>query len=341
MAGDTFGSFFLCHAFGESHGKAMGAVVEGCPAGVPFSESFLERQLKRRRPGHNPWDSGRKEPDKAQVLSGVFEGRAIGTPIALIALNEGAQSSDYSKSLVRQGHADDIWESKYGLRDYRGGGRASGRETISRVMAGAVAQMALKALLPSFQAMAFVRRIGDVAIEDGELEEAEALFSSRKTADDFPARFPHSKKALQVKRLLLKAKEEGESLGALAELWIAGLPAGLGRPVFHKLKAALGAAMLSLGGSAGALIGPGISAAAASGGLFHGKKESYGGLRGGLSTGERIRMQIPFKPPSSLKDVALKGRHDPCVAPRAIVAIEAMAALLAIDYLLAARLDRA
>ena len=258
----------------------------------------------------------------------------------MAALNTGMRSADYSKKLFRSGHADDLWRIKYGIRDHRGGGRASGRETISRIMAGAVARMALNVLRPSFQVMAFVRSIGALAIEENELEAAEKLFSNKKNADAFPARFPCRKKSKQAIQNLLAAKKEGESLGSSVELWMEGLPPGLGRPVFHKLKADLGKAFLSLGGSGGILIGRGGLCAAEKGGGFHRKKESYGGLRGGLSTGERIQIQIPFKPPASIGPVALKGRHDPCIGPRAAPVMEAMACLVVMDHLLSSRLDR-
>ena len=342
MGANTFGNLFQCHSFGESHGTALGVVIEGCPAGVDFSLKILKGELDRRRPGHSPWTSARKEPDEPEVLSGVFEGKTLGTPIAILVRNKGAKSEDYEKikNTPRPGHADDLWQEKFSHRDWRGGGRASGRETLSRVIAGAIARMVLKTLCPDFQTMAFVRQIGPLYLKEEDLKEAEELFKSKTLSDTYPACVPHKIQSKEAVKILMEAKAAGESLGSLVEIWIKGLPKGLGQPVFHKFKGDLAAAFLGLGASAGILIGEGMAAASAKGTHFHKESKSYGGLRGGLTTGEVVTIQISFKPPSSLKEVALQGRHDPCIGPRAVVVVEAMACLVALDHLLWKRLDR-
>ena len=342
MGANTFGNLFKCHTFGESHGPALGVVIDGCPAGVDFSLDVLEQELNRRRPGRWPWTTARKEPDSPEVLSGVFEGKTLGTPIAIVVQNKGAKSEDYKKirTAPRPGHADDLWQEKFDHRDWRGGGRASGRETLSRVLAGAVARMALRQVCPAFQVMAFVRQIGDLYLEKEELKTADNLFNSKSLSEEYPACFPHKAKSKKAVQILMEAKVKGESLGSLVEVWIKGLPKGLGQPVFHKFKADLTGAFLGIGASTGVFIGEGIGASSFKGTDFHSKSKNYGGLRGGLTTGENIKVQIPFKPPSSLNEVAKEGRHDPCIGPRAVPVVEAMTCLVTLDHLLWKRLDR-
>lgn len=343
MGANTFGSLFKCHAFGESHGPALGVVIEGCPAGVPFLEEILKRELNRRRPGRWPWASPRREPDRPEILSGVFEGKTLGTPIGIVVYNKDTRSEDYReiKKNPRPGHSDDLWREKFQHSDHRGGGRASGRETLGRVLAGAVARMALNVVCPDFRLMAFVRRIGPIELKKEELGEAEKLFSESCLSEEYPACFPHKEKSRAVVDILTQAQSEGESLGAVVELWMAGLPSGLGQPVFYKFKADLASAFLGIGASFGFLVGNENSSAGFSKGTdFHKKSANYGGLRGGLTTGETVKIQILFKPPSSIKEVALKGRHDPCVGPRAVAVVEAMACLVVLDHLLWKRLDR-
>jgi chorismate synthase len=320
---NSFGSRFVVTTFGESHGAALGAVIDGCPAGVDFDLELLRHELARRRPG-GELVSGRKEADEPEVLSGVYQGKTLGTPIAIVVRNLDARSQDYVEiaKAPRPGHADDVWESKFGHRDPRGGGRSSGRETVARVMAGAVARMVLKELAPEFRLRGFARRIGPLELGSGELGASEQA---------------------QVEALLLEAKREGKSHGGVAELWIDGIPAGLGQPVFHKLKADLGAAMLGVGAVSGVEIGEGFAASSAEGTEFYGAQGSdsrYGGIRGGISTGERLVVRVPFKPTSTVMDLAKKGRHDPCIVPRAIPVLEAMASLVIVDHLLWMRLDR-
>ena len=343
MAGNQFGLLFRVTTFGESHGPALGCVIDGCPAGLPWDQPLLEKALARRRPGRDPLASARREPDEARVLSGVYRGRTLGTPIALVIFNEDARPGDYPSDspLPRQGHADDLWERKFGTADPRGGGRASGRETAARVAAGAVAAMLLRALSPETKVTAFAHRIGPFTLDPDEAAAARA--GQEDQLDAYPARFPSQVEGPRVEALLLQAKEEGESWGGAATVAIQRPPAGLGAPVFRKLKADLAAAFLGVGGTAGVEIGEGFASAAARGSGFHAPRRAlspYGGIRGGLSTGEEILLRVAFKPPSTLGDAARAGRHDPCIVPRALPVLEAMARLVLADHLLLARTDR-
>ena len=341
MSANSFGHIFKFHSFGESHGAGMGMVVEGCPSGIPFSVEDVKKELDRRRPGRWPWNSSRKEPDQPEILSGVFEGKTLGTPISILVRNRDARPQDYKsvKEKPRTGHADDLWRDKFGHWDHRGGGRASGRETLSRVLAGSVARALLKELCSDFQVMAFVRQIGNICLEKKDLVEAEELFQNNTLSETFSACFPHKTKSEDAVKSLLKAKEEGNSLGSLVELWLEGLPKGLGQPVFHKFKSDLAQGLMSLGASSGVEVGAGFSAASEAGSTFHQSSDNYGGLRGGLTTGERIVLRVAFKPPSTLGDMAKKGRHDPCIGPRAVPVVEAMACIVSANHLLWSRLD--
>lgn len=340
---NTFGSRLRLTTFGESHGPALGALLDGVPAGVPWDQELLQRELERRRPGQSAVVSARQEADAVEVLSGVYEGHTLGTPIAMIVRNNDARSKDYAeiKANPRAGHADDVWKMKFGHSDPRGGGRSSGRETVARVMGGAVAKMILREIMPALRLRAFARKIGPYELTEADLT---ALSTSQEEfpADRFAARFPSATRVADVKKLLLDAKANGHSYGGIAELWIDGAAAGLGQPVFHKLKSDLAASFLSLGATAGVELGAGFEAASAEGSVFHSSSEGarYGGVRGGISTGERIAMSVAFKPTSSVLDVAKKGRHDPCIVPRAIPVLEAMAHLVLADHALWARADR-
>lgn len=340
MGANSFGSRLVVTSFGESHGKALGAVVDGCPAGIRFDEALLSRELERRRPGRREESgellvSARAETDTPEILSGVFEGLTLGTPIAICVRNHDARSADYQALAPRAGHADDVWKEKFGHSDPRGGGRSSGRETVSRVMAGAIARMILG---EKIRIRGFAAQIGPI-----ELEEAAAEKLSQAEIDRFSARFPSQVegRTKEVEALLLAAQKEGKSYGGTAEFWIDGAPRGLGQPVFHKLKSDLARAVMSVGAVAGVEIGEGFESVHAEGSEFHTAGSSaYGGIRGGISTGERIVVRAAFKPTSSVLDVAKKGRHDPCIVPRAIPVIEAMIALVLADHLLWARTDR-
>ena len=345
MAKNTFGQNFCVTTFGESHAAAMGVVIDGCPAGVTFDQKFLIRCLERRRPGFNQVVSQRKEADCPEVLSGVFEGKTLGTPIAMIVRNLDQRSKDYEeiKKNPRPGHADDVWKSKFHHVDHRGGGRSSGRETVSRVMAGAVAEMWLRSVLKEYSIVAYANKIGP--IELGPTEQGYAVSGlSRDQIDGYVARFPSESKQQELESLLLQAREDGKSYGGEVQLEIRGIPAGLGQPVFHKLKADLASAVMSIGATSAVEIGEGFSAADREGTEFHSTNGAegssvYGGIRGGISTGKSICIKVSFKPTSSVLHVSKKGRHDPCIVPRAIPVLESMAAIVIADHLLWCRSD--
>lgn len=328
MGANRFGNRFSITSFGESHGPAMGVVVDGCPAGIRFDEALLASELKRRRPGRHGSEaslvSDREEEDHPEILSGVFDGKTLGTPIAVVIRNRDMRPEDYisKKNFPRPGHADDVWLSKFGHADLRGGGRSSGRETVSRVIGGAIARMLLKKLSPKTRVAAFTRQIGPIQL----------------TGDN-----PAPEKSKKVQRLLLDAKASGKSYGGVAEIWVKNPPADLGQPVFHKLKSELTAALMGVGAAISVELGAGSEAAAAEGTEFHRRRDSarYGGIRGGISTGEPIVLRVGFKPPASVLDVAKTGRHDPCIVPRAVPVLEAMTNLVLADHLLWARTDRA
>lgn len=319
MSANSFGSRFVITTFGESHGPALGVLIDGCPSGIAFDPDLLMRELARRRPGSSAAVSARNEADLAEVLSGVHEGKTLGTPIAILVRNQDARSEDYQgvAKNPRPGHADAAWRSKFDHVDPRGGGRSSGRETVARVMAGAVAAMALRELAPSLEVRSFASQIGPLSLTE----------ANPRTAE--------------VETLLTAAKTEGRSYGGVAELRVTGVPAGLGQPVFHKLKADLASAMLGVGATSAVEIGAGTEAAAAEGSEWHREDDGrYGGIQGGISTGAPISVTVTFKPTSSVLDVAKKGRHDPCIVPRAIPVLEAMAKLVLLDHLLWTRTDR-
>lgn len=342
MSANTFGQYFQIHSFGESHGTALGCVIEGCPAGVPFDMELLTHELERRRPGQD-LTSQRKESDLPEVLSGVFEGKTLGTPIAITVRNQDAKSQDYAEiqKTPRAGHADDMWLDKYGHRDHRGGGRSSGRETVARVMGGAVAKMLLQKLHPELKIVGFATEIGHEKLSSTDkqafLEKAKL---KKYHQDEFTARFP-SPAHEKIKGLLEKTQADGNSLGGTAEIRVFNMPRGLGQPVFHKLKADLAAAMMSVGATHSFSVGEDVDSGKA-GVDFHGQanQAQYGGIRGGISTGEDLILNVGFKPTSSILDVAKKGRHDPCIIPRALPVLESMVALVLADHLLAQRLDR-
>jgi len=316
MTANSFGSIFHITSFGESHGKALGVIIEGCPAGIPFDFELLQQWMQRRRPGLGTLVSARNEADEMHVLSGVFEGKTLGTPIAMLVHNTDTRSEDYQQIKIspRLGHADDVWRAKFGHVDHRGGGRSSGRETVSRVMAAAVAEMLVKKLAPEVSVRGNLTQVG-------------------------PLHLPQDEAKLE--QLLTKAKEEGESFGGVVEVLVSALPVGLGQPVFHKLKSDFAAAVMSVGATTSFEFGDGVEAGGQKGTAFHDAKTTaqYGGIRGGLSTGEPISMRISFKPTSSILDVAKKGRHDPCIAIRGLPVVEAMVWLVLADHLLWRRLD--
>lgn len=338
MSANTFGQIFKVTTFGESHGPALGLIIDGCPAGVTFDTNLLLQNLKRRRPGQSSITTSRQEPDAPEILSGIYENKTLGTPICIVVRNQDQKSADYDAILAdpRIGHADDTWKNKFGHVDHRGGGRSSGRETLCRVIAGSVAQMLCLHLVPNIKVKAYASQIGEFVLAHEEIADIWNL-----DIDRYVTRFPSERDPGIVKFLEL-AKLEGESYGGVVETQVQNVPAGLGQPVFHKFKSDLAQAMLSLGAVAGFEFGDGFGAVSQKGTEFHSalSAQAYGGIRGGITTGDPLLFRVGFKPTSSIKDVAKKGRHDPCIVPRAVPVVESMAWLTIADHLMWSRLDR-
>ncbi len=348
MAGNTFGKIFTVTTFGESHGTALGCVVDGCPAGIPFDLDFIQSEMDRRRPGANSLGTKRNEADEIKVLSGVFEGVTTGMPIAMILENTNQQSKDYSaiKDLFRPSHADYTYQMKYGVRDYRGGGRSSGRETSARVAAGALAKL-------------FLRSRG-IEISAGAIEIAGIKAESIDWNDRSNELYcPDRGKVDEMKKAIEEARDAQDSVGGIVECHIDNVPVGLGDPCFDKLSSALGSAVLSIGACKGFEIGTGFDSARMRGSEYNdqmamedGKAvfttNHSGGILGGISNGNQIVIRAAFKPTPSISreqhtitrnmeetTCLVKGRHDPCIVPRAVVVVEAMCAIaLADEYLL-------
>lgn len=351
MAGSTFGTIFRISTWGESHGKAIGVVIDGCPAGLELSEEDIQPFLNRRKPGQSVYSTPRKEDDMVEILSGVFEGRTTGTPISMIVYNHTQQSRDYSEiaSYYRPGHADYTFDAKYGFRDYRGGGRSSGRETTARVAAGAVAIKILNQLGITFTT--YTRSIGPFTIEESRYDEDEIFRNMLYMPDAITAK--------DASDYVIEMTKAHDSVGGCVEARIHGVPAGLGDTVFEKLDANLAKALMSIGAVKCVEIGDGKKVSTLKGSEDndgftmdvnnHIAKTSNhaGGILGGMSDGSEIRLRATFKAtPSILKtqrtvnkkgeeiEVSIKGRHDPIVVPRAVVVVEAMAALTILDALL-------
>lgn len=350
MAGSTFGTIFKITTWGESHGEALGVVIDGCPAGLYLCEEDIQKFLNRRKPGQSPFSTPRKEGDVVQILSGAFEGKTTGTPISLIVYNENQRSKDYSEiaSYYRPGHADYTFDSKYGFRDYRGGGRSSGRETIGRVAAGAVAVKILNQLGITFTT--YTKSIGPISCNPMHFD-ATQIFQNNLYMPDAEA-------AANASAYLEACMADKDSAGAVVECVISGMPAGIGDPVFEKLDANLAKAIMSIGAVKGFEIGDGFEAAHATGKTNndafclgeHGKIEKAtnhaGGILGGMSDGDDIILRASIKPTPSIAstqqtvnksnkeiDINIHGRHDPIIAPRAVAVVEAMAALTIVDAL--------
>jgi chorismate synthase len=323
---NTFGDLFRVTTFGESHGPAMGAVIDGCPSGIALPLERVQASLDRRRPGQSKLTTARAEPDRVELLSGVYEGRTLGTPIAALVRNVDARPADYDKLRTedRPGHADRVWRERFGHRDPRGGGRTSGRETLSRVIGGAVAETMLAEHVPELRLVAWTQLVGPV-----EAPELGAV-PSRAQIDAHPTRCPHLETATKMQELISRARESGDSWGGAIELVATGVPPGLGEPVFGKLKAMLAGGFAGIGAVAG-VTWTDVEALKQPGREFHARADVYGGIQGGLSNGEPLRMRVWFKPPATLGEHALGGRHDPCILPRAVPVIEAMAALVLAD----------
>ena len=334
---NTFGTLFRLTTFGESHGPALGAVVDGCPAGVPLTVEMLQSALDRRRPGQSALTTARTEADRVDLLSGVFEDKTLGTPIAALVRNQDARPGDYEplRTLDRPGHADAAWRARFHHRDHRGGGRTSARETLSRVIGGAVAEALLGRELPAVRVVGWVSQVG--AVRAG--HPGEGL--TRAQVDAHPTRCPDAAAAARMQADILAAKEAGDSLGGTVDVRIEGLPVGLGEPVFGKLKAQLASAVGSVNAVSGVTWGAPdfVDSVALPGSAFHARRDVYGGIQGGLSSGEPVLLRAWFKPVSTLGAHAKGGRHDACVLPRAVPVLEAMASLVLADawlHLLAA-----
>lgn len=348
MSGSTFGTIFKVSTFGESHGKAMGGVIEGFPAGISVDVERVQNELDKRRPGQSEVVSARNEKDEVEFLSGIFEGKSTGTPIGFTIYNNDQKSKDYShlKDTYRPSHADFTYEKKYGLRDYRGGGRSSARETVCRVVAGALAKQALSQMNVGFST--YVTQIGDVKFE------SDTFFDSA-LIEGSSVRCPDNKCSKEMEDAVLKIKEEGDTLGGIVQCIVENVESGLGEPVFDKLHAELGKAMLSINAVKGFEIGSGFAAASMKGSehndIFdnNGKtKTNYsGGIQGGISNGMPIVFRVGFKPVATIMKnqdsidkegnkvvIEGKGRHDACVVPRAVPIVESMAAITILDYYL-------
>lgn len=353
MAGNTFGTAFRITTFGESHGGAVGCIIDGCPAGLPLDEELIQQDLDKRRPGQSDITTPRKEEDKVHIQSGVFDGKTTGTPICLVVHNKDAHSNDYDhlKDVFRPSHADFTYKQKYGIRDHRGGGRASARETVARVAAGAVARLFLKTML-GVEIVAFVERVKDIG------SEVDINTVTSKQVESTRVRCPDTVAANKMIELIKQTGEDGNSLGGVIRCVILNVPAGLGEPVFDKISARLGLAMLSIPATKGFEIGSGFSGTYTTGkdnndefytenGTVHTRTNNSGGIQGGITNGEPIHFRVAFKPTSTIRKeqktvdtkgtevmLAAHGRHDPCVLPRAVPIVEAMAALTILDYYL-------
>lgn len=352
MAGNTYGTLFKLTTFGESHGTAVGGIIDGCPSGLIIDVDFVQAQLNKRRPGQSTIVTPRDEKDKVIFLSGIYEGKTTGAPIAFMVNNEDQQPKDYShlKDTYRPSHADYTYTAKYGIRDHRGSGRASARETLSRVVAGAIAQLWLKQYKISFNA--YVAQIGNIKISKT------VNLSDFAEVENNQVRCPHKDTAMQMIALIKATEVEGDTLGGIISCHINGVPPGLGEPVFDKLHAELGKAMLSINAVKGFEYGSGFNAVNMKGSEHNdlmsaeNNKVEFlsnhsGGIQGGISNGAPIYFNVAFKPVSSIKikqstidtnnnpvEIQVNGRHDVCVVPRAVPIIEAMAALVIMDFML-------
>lgn len=359
MAGSIYGRLFQISTWGESHGKGIGVVIDGCPAGLSLSEEDIQVYLDRRKPGQSQFTTGRKESDMAQIWSGVFEGRTTGTPISILVQNQDQRSRDYGNIMntYRPGHADYTFDEKYGFRDYRGGGRSSGRETTARVAAGAVAAKILKEL--DIEVHAYTKAIGPVSVPENEYH-PEEIFQN-------PIYMPSNAYAQKASAYLEECIKNQDSSGGIIECVVTGMPVGIGDTVFEKLDANLAKAMLSIGAVKGFEIGDGFKAADTKGSInndsFHTKDgritkdtNHAGGVLGGMSDGSKIIFRAAVKPTPSISqpqstvtkdgdntEMIIKGRHDPVIVPRAVVVVESMAAITILDLLftnMSARMDK-
>ena len=353
MAGNSYGTLFKITTFGESHGEALGGIIDGCPSGIELDFNAIRLEMQRRKPGQSSIVTQRKEEDQVQFLSGIFEGKTTGTPIGFIIPNTNQKSDDYShiKDTYRPSHADYVYEKKYGFRDYRGGGRSSARETASRVVAGAIA----KQIIHDIKITAFVSSVGTIFID----KPYQDLDFSK--IENNAVRCPDETTALQMENYIKEIKKQGDTIGGTITCVVQNVPVGLGEPVFDKLHAELGKAMLSINAVKGFEFGSGFCGATMKGSehndLYNAdgstKSNLSGGIQGGISNGMDIYFRVAFKPVATLlqKQNVLtsqneiikqqgKGRHDPCVVPRAVPIVEAMAALVLADFYLMNKINK-
>lgn len=355
---NTFGTIYRLTSFGESHGAAVGGVIDGCPPGLEIDIDFIQAELDRRRPGQSRITTPRKESDKVELLSGIFEGKTTGAPIGFIVRNENQQSSDYDnlREVFRPSHADFTYQQKYGIRDHRGGGRSSARETIARIVGGAVARLWLRQY--RIDITAYTSQVGGIALENDYRK-----YDLSRTEENM-VRCPDPDVADKMIGLINEVRYQGDTIGGIITCVIKGTPVGLGEPVFGKLHAALGAAMLGINAVKGFEYGMGFDVTARGSevndsfyddqGRISTRTNNSGGIQAGISNGQDIYFRVAFKPVSTIlteqqsvdihgKDTTLKarGRHDPCVLPRAVPIVEAMAAMTIMDYFLLARTKQA
>ena len=352
--GNTFGQLFRVTTFGESHGGGIGVIIDGCPPKIDISEAEIQRELDRRRPGQSKLTTQRKEEDRCEILSGVFKGETLGTPIAILVRNKDARPEDYVEiaTKFRPSHADFTYEAKYGIRNWQGGGRASARETIGRVAAGAVAKKILSILCSKFEIVAYVAKIHEI------IANINRSVVKMKDVEKNAVRCPDAAAAKKMASFIEQVRGEGDSVGGVIECVARGIPPGLGEPVFDKLEADLAKAMLSLPATKGFEIGSGFRATRMRGsehndpfemrgGKIRTATNNSGGVQGGISNGEEIYFRVGFKPTATIAyeqktvtssreqtRLAARGRHDPCVLPRAVPIVEAMAAIVLCDHAL-------
>lgn len=358
--GNSFGKIFKLTTFGESHGSMIGGVIEGCPAGVDIDETFIQKELNRRRPGQSHVTTSRKEDDKVSLLSGVFNGKSTGTPIGFFIPNNNKKSADYDniKNVFRPSHADYTYQEKFGIRDFRGGGRSSARETACRVVAGAVAKLIL--LKYDIDILAYVKSIGHLEMES----DMNDLDSLRELSESNVVRCPEPSVAKKMISLIEEVKLKGDTVGGQIFCFVKGVPAGLGEPVFDKLHADLGKAMLSINAVKGFEYGSGFQGTKMRGsehndvfenldGKIITRTNHSGGVQGGISNGETIYFKIAFKPVATILSdqstineskenikIKVQGRHDPCVLPRAVPIVESMTAIVLVDHILRNRTSK-
>ena len=360
MSGSVYGKSFVISTWGESHGEGIGVVVDGCPAGLPMNEALIQEFLDRRKPGQTDFSTPRKENDRLKILSGIFEGRTTGTPISLVVYNENQRPYDYSDiaRFYRPGHADYTYDRKYGFRDYRGGGRSSGRETTGRVAAGAIAAEILKEL--GIHVFAYTKSIGPITVEYQNCRKEYVRTS--------PLNMPDPEASLKAEAYIREHMEDHNSVGGVIECIVSGVPAGVGQPVFDKLDATLAKAIMSIGAVKGVEIGDGFAVATKTGaenndsfqydseGRLIKQSNHAGGILGGISDGSEIVLRAAVKPTASIArlqrtvnksneniEVEIQGRHDPIIVPRAVVVVEAMVAITLVDYLfqgMTSRMDK-